>query len=159
MPELPEPMDRAVERRLAVTLFNGTWALMDRPDRGRADDDAMLHMAHASAHHWRQVGEPVNFARAEWQCSRVYAVLGRAEPCLHHAQRCLDLCEENGLRDFDLAFAYEALARGHALAGDRERAGGYLDQARAAAADISEDDDRELLLADLATIEGRPAAR
>jgi DNA-binding transcriptional MerR regulator len=144
MPTKAEPMDPEDERRLAASLFNDTWTLMEKEDRTRDEDDGVLHMAHASAHHWRQIGKPANFARSEWQCSRVYAVLRRAEPCLHHAQRVLDICQENGLGDFDLAFAYEALARGHAIAGDGEQARAYTEQALAAAEDITEDDDREL---------------
>jgi hypothetical protein len=115
----------------------------------------MLHMAHASRHHWGQVGKPENLGRGEWQCSRVYAVLGRAEPCLHHARRCLDICQENGITDWDLAFAYEALARGHAVAGDAEQARAFTQQALAAAEDITADDDRELVLSDLETIPGQ----
>jgi tetratricopeptide (TPR) repeat protein len=149
-------MDPEDERRLAASLFNGTWTLIEKEDRTRDEDDAMLHMAHASAHHWRQVGAAENRARAEWQCSRVYAVLGRGEPCLHHARRVLDICRESGLGDFDLAFAYEALARGYAAVGDAERARAHTEQALAAADDISEDDDRALLLADLETIPGQP---
>jgi hypothetical protein len=148
-------MDPDDERRLAGGLFNATWTLLEKEQRSRTEDDAMLHMAHASAHHWRQVGQPENFARGEWQCSRVYAVLGRAEPCLHHAQRVLDICQENGLGDFDLAFAYEALARGHAVAGDGDRSRAYTEQALTAAKDIKEEDDRELVLTDLETIPGQ----
>ena len=155
MPTKAEPMDPDDERRLAASLFNGTWTLLEKEERSRDEDDAMLHMAHAGAHHWRQVGKAHNIARSEWQCSRVYAVLRRAEPCLHHAQRVLDLCRENGLGDFDLAFAYEALARGCAIGGDTAQARAYTEQALAAAEDISEDDDRELLMTDLETIPGQ----
>jgi DNA-binding transcriptional MerR regulator len=144
------------ERRLGAALFNVTWDLMEKENRSRDDDDAMLHMAHASRHHWGQVGKHVNFARGEWQCSRVYAVLRRAEPCLHHAQRVLDICQEQGLGDWDLAFAYEALARGHAVNGDLEQARAFTEQALAAAEDIAEDGDRDLLLSDLETIPGQP---
>lgn len=151
-----EPMDADAERRLGVALFNATWTYLEKEDRTREDDDAMLHMTHASAHHWRQVGKPENFARSEWQCSRVYATLRRAEPCLHHARRALEICEEHGLGDFDLAFSYEALARGHAIAGDNERARAYTEQALAAADEIALDGDRELLLTDLETIPGQP---
>ncbi len=131
---------------------------MEQEDRTREEDDRMLHMAHASRHHWGQVAEatPAHLARGEWQCSRVYAVLGRSEPCLHHARRCLDLCLENGIADWDVAFAYEALARGHAVAGDAEQARAYTDQALAAAEEIAEDEDRELLLGDLESIPGQP---
>ena len=140
------------ERTLAVDLFNGVWRLLETEDRTPAQDDRMLHMAHASRYHWEQVGAAVNLARGEWQCSRVYAVLGRAEPCLHHARRVLELCEEHGIGDWDLAFAHEALARGHAVAGDEASAQAEI--ARALAVDIADPEDRELLLADLATIPG-----
>jgi len=53
--------------------------------------------------------------------SRVYAVLGRAEPARHHAQRVLDVCLENGIGDWDLGFAYEALARAAAVVPDPTR--------------------------------------
>jgi DNA-binding transcriptional MerR regulator len=139
-------------RRLGADLFNGTWELMEKEDRTPAEDDRMLHMAHASRYHWGEVGTPANLARGEWQCSRVYAVLRRPEPCLHHARRTLDLCRENGLVDWDLAFAHEALARGHAVAGDPEAARRSVEEALAVP--IAEEEDRALLTADLETIPG-----
>ena len=147
-------LDPAEERKLAVDLFNGTWTLLGKQARTRDEDDAMLHMAHASRHHWGQVGGPAELARGEWQVSRVYAVLHRPEPCLHHAQRVLDLCRENNLADWDLGFAYEALARAHAIAGDTERARTCTEQALATP--IEDAEDRDLLVSDLATIPNQP---
>ncbi|WP_063771021.1 MerR family transcriptional regulator [Streptacidiphilus neutrinimicus] len=144
------------QRKLAVDLFNGVWRLLEQEDRSVEDDDRMLHMAHASRHHWGQVGEAVHRGRGEWQCSRVYAVLGRAEPALHHARRCLDICRENGIGDWDLAFAYEALARAAAVGGDKAQARAWAEQALAAADDIAEAEDRELVLSDLESIPGLP---
>ncbi|WP_426566611.1 MerR family transcriptional regulator [Angustibacter sp. McL0619] len=149
-------LDHDVERRLAVALFNDTWRLMENEARTPADDDRMLHTAHASRHHWAGVGTPVNLARGEWLCSRVYAVLGRGEPSLHHAQRELDLCRENAIGDWDLAFAYEALARAHAVSGDALAARAATEQALACGEDIADDEDRAMLLADLETIPGQP---
>jgi hypothetical protein len=146
------PLDPAVERQLAVDLFNGTWELMDASDRSPDDDLRMLHMAHASRHHWAQVGQPVNFARGEWQVSRVYAVLGRSEPARFHAQRCLEICEEHGIGDFDLAYAYEALARAAAVAGDGPERERRLEQARMAAEAVADPEDREHLDGDLDTV-------
>ncbi|MCH8150782.1 MAG: hypothetical protein IH830_00230 [Planctomycetes bacterium] len=88
-------------------LFNFTWTLLEKTDRTEDESEVMVKAAHASALHWLQVGKPVNFARSEWQISRVYAVLNRPEPALHHAQRCLQICEDDEIGDFDLAFAYE----------------------------------------------------
>lgn len=137
-------------RELAVRLFNGVWELLERPDRTSAEDERMVHMAHASRFHWEEVGAAVNIARGEWQCSRVYTVVGRAEPALHHARRVLEVCQDNGIGDFDLGYAYEAMARAHAVAGDADEAREWL--ARARAVDVAEADDRELLMADLDTI-------
>jgi hypothetical protein len=145
-------MDAAAERALAVALFNGVWTLLDKPDRTRDDDDAMVHMAHASRHHWGRVGTPVNLARGEWQCSRVYAVLGRSEPAEHHARRCLELCAEHGIGDFDIAYAHEALARAASVAGDPDGARDHLARARAALDGIADAGDREHVEGDLATI-------
>ena len=142
------------ERQLAADLFNGVWSLMETEDRTPAQDDRMLHMAHASRYHWEQVGGPVNLARGEWLCSRVYAVLRRPEPALHHGRRVLEICQENGIGDWDLAFAHEAIARAHAVAGDRQAAAEARDAAQAAAGQIADAEDRDLLDKDLATIPG-----
>jgi DNA-binding transcriptional MerR regulator len=139
-------------KRLAKQLFNEVWTLMSTEDRTSDDDALMIHKAHASLYHWLQAGNAANNARGEWQCSRVYAVLRRPEPAIYHAGRVLEICRRNGIGDWDLAFAYEALARAHAVAGDMDESGRHLELARAAGDDIAEDDDRELLLSDLETI-------
>jgi hypothetical protein len=139
------------ERQLAVDLFNEVWTLMGRSDRGAQEDAAMVHAAHASVHHWSNVGTGENLARGEWQVSRVYTVLGRAEPARWHAERCLALCQEHGLVDWDLAYAHEALARAALVAGEADEARRQVAEARDVP--VAEDDDRELLEKDLATIE------
>jgi hypothetical protein len=149
---MADPVTPEQSRRLAADLFNQVWTLMEQSDRSSADDDRMLHTAHASRYLWGEVGEPVNRARGEWQVSRVYCLLGRAEPALHHAQRCLDECVANDLGGFDIAYAHGALARAQALAGDRAAAAGSRLRAEQAAAAIEDADDRALLVADLATL-------
>ena len=141
-------------RRLGVDLFNSAWTLIRKDERTRDDDDELIHAAHASAYHWRHAdgARPENRARSEWQISRVYAVLGRGEPAVHHAQRCLDHCLDNGIGDWDLAFAYEALARAHRVAGDEDAYRRNLDLAREAGAAIADAEDRELLERDLAEL-------
>jgi DNA-binding transcriptional MerR regulator len=149
-----ESLDRETHRQLGVDLFNKTWTLMEKQSRSVEEDDEMIHCAHASAYHWMHVGTAANRARSEWQCSRMYTVLGRAEPALHHARRCLEICESEpaALEDWDLPFAYEALARAYAVAGDAVEMSRSLERARALGAAIVDDDDRALIEADLATI-------
>jgi hypothetical protein len=109
-------------RRIAIDAFNHVWTLLDKPDRTVDDVDEMIHEAHASVFHWRKAGTALNHARGEWQVARVYTVLNRPEAALHHARRCLEITEANGFGDFDLAFAYEAMARALACSGDRDQA-------------------------------------
>jgi hypothetical protein len=139
-------------RQLGVDLYNHVWSLLEKDDRTREEDDEMLHAAHASRYHWGEVGSAENLARGEWQCSRVYAVLGRGEPATHHAQRCLDLCVENGIGDWDLAAAYEALARAQRVAGNEEEFRRNLELGRHAARKIAEEDDREHIERDLESL-------
>src|SRR5690242_20396146 len=127
------------DRQLGVDLFNTTWSLI----QSREDDALMVHAAHASAYHWAVAPEcaPANRARSEWQLARVYALVGRAEPALHHAHECLRWCEEHELGDWDLGFAYEAIARARKVAGESYEA----DVERARAVPIADAEDRELL--------------
>ncbi len=148
----PADDDRELHLRWGKALFNETWRLMEKEDRTPEDDARMIHAVHGSAYHWLHVGGPEHIARSHWQCSRVYCVLRRAEPALYHARFVLNICRQNGIGDWDLAFAYEALARAHAIAGDRDTSAAWLEQARLASEDIADDDDRDLLLADLETI-------
>jgi hypothetical protein len=132
-------------RKLAVDLFNHVWTLLDKPDRTVEEDDEMVHAAHASRLHWGEVGTAVNLVRGEWQVARVYATLGRGEPALYHARRSLELCDGADLEEWDLPFAYEALARANLVAGDHGEAKRYADLARHEGSKISDADDRELL--------------
>jgi hypothetical protein len=141
-------------RRLAVDLFNRAWELMLLPERTPEQDDELLHTAYASRHHWSQVGTVANIARGEWQLSRVYTVLGQPEPALYHAERCLAYCESdpNALEDWDLPYAYEALARAQLVAGNEDEAKRFAAQARELGQVVADDEDREHLENDLGTL-------
>jgi tetratricopeptide (TPR) repeat protein len=147
-------MDVDEQRRLAATLFNRVWTLLESR-RGRAEDDEMLHAAHASRFHWGEVGSAAQQARGEWQCARVYAVLGRAEPALHHAGRCLDLCREHAaeMEAFDEPIAREALARALVVAGRNEEARAELAEARRLLEAVDDPEDREIVERDLGEVE------
>jgi DNA-binding transcriptional MerR regulator len=149
MPSASFTLDPDDQRRLAATLFNRTWELLEKPERSIVDDDEMIHATHASRHHWGVVGTPTHWARGEWQCSRVYSVLGRAEPALHHANRCLALVTEHDLSAFDLGCAHEALARAYRVAGDQALVSEHLGAADEAAARIDDAEDRKILTDDL----------
>ncbi len=140
------------ERRLAADLFNHTWELLETSDRTAAQDDRMIHAAHASRFHWEQVGDATNLVVGEWQCARVYAVLGHAEPATYHARRALAICDEAGITGFFRASANEALARALLVAGDRAGAATAEAAAWAAAEGIDADEDRQIFEQDMASL-------
>jgi hypothetical protein len=144
------------ERQLGVDLYNSSWALMEKPSRMPEEDDELVHHVHASMYHWLQAPEcePKHRARGEWLCSRAYAVLGRAEPALHHARRCMEICEQHAdnIEDWDLAFAYEALARASRVAGDEEAARRFERRGRELADEVADAEDKEIVLNDYATL-------
>ena len=144
--------DKARHRKFAVDCFNGTWKLMEKKRRSKEEDERMVHMAHASRYHWSVAGTPGNRAVGDWQLSRVYLILKRSDSAMHYAKMCLETCRRAGLRDFFLAYAYEALARACVLAGQRRDARRFLVLARKAGTDIEDAEDRKLLARDLATI-------
>jgi len=141
----------AVHHRAFARSLNGqVWRLLARSGRTGGDDARMVDAAHASQYHWREAGGPPA-TRGEWLVSHVYAVLGRPEPALHHARRCLELADAPGVADFDTAYAAEAMARALACAGDLAQAAGWHSRATAAGATVTNDEDRKIFTEDLAT--------
>jgi hypothetical protein len=147
-----ENAEKETHKQFAIALFNQTWNLLDKEDRSTEETDRMIHACHASRYHWEIAGTGVHLARGEWLVSRVYAVLQRTEPCLYHAGRCLEITLKNDLQDFDLAFAYEAMARACDLAGDAVERAKYIALAKEAGSKIENADDREYFFSELRTL-------
>jgi hypothetical protein len=131
-------------KKFAVDLFNQTWQFLDMENRSEEDDEKMLQGAYASCYHWREVGTELHQARGEWMISHVAAVLGRAEASLHHAKRSLKICEHHGFGDFDLAFAYEAMARASAASKDCKGYERYQVLAHEAGKKIAKEEDKKV---------------
>jgi hypothetical protein len=145
-------IDPAAHRTLAVDANNATWEILGKGLSEISEDDAeeMTRRAYAAAYHWQRAEGtiPANEARANWLLSRVWAVRQNGELALHHALRCLTVCESAGLQDFDLAYAHEALARSFAALGNAEQARNHLAIARDVP--VADSEDRTLVEADLA---------
>jgi hypothetical protein len=136
----------------AVDLFNETWTLIDNTDRSDEETFLMIHSAHASRYHWTKVGTALNIVRGEWLISRVYAILGMGDQALLHGQYGLDLCQDNNIQGFDLAFAYESIARAAHLLEDPELFDGYYRMAQEVANNVEKPEDKSYLLRELKTI-------
>jgi hypothetical protein len=113
-------------RKQAVENFNKTWDLIEKKERTKEEDFEMIHTAHASRFHWGLAGTPLNYARGEWQISRVYSLLKMGDSALLHGEQSLDLCLQNNFGDFDLAFAYESVARAYMVKGEEAKMEEYF---------------------------------
>ncbi|MGV3533259.1 MAG: hypothetical protein ACO1QR_12875 [Chthoniobacteraceae bacterium] len=138
-------------RKMAVELFNAVWALLEKENRNCAENDRMIHAAHASRFHWEIAGQPINWGIGEWQVSRVHAVMKQQDTALYHAFRYLEIAEDYALGPFHVAYAHEALARAYAI-DDSAKAAEHLAKARTHGEKIEDPEERALLEADLGTI-------
>lgn len=138
---------------LAKTTFNKTWEYLGRDDRTPDDDREMLAHAAASWYHWRQVGDPQNRSVSDWQMSRVLAVLGAVGQARSFGDSCLETAVEGGLDGFYVAMGHEAIARAAMLAGDTATKDEHAAAAREILATLSDEEEIEIVAADLATIE------
>jgi DNA-binding transcriptional MerR regulator len=152
-----DALDTDTHRRLGKDLYNHTWTLIETADRTPQQVDEMIAATHASAYHWSKAGGTLaNAARGQWQMARVYATLGRGEPALWHARRCVELAEAASAAgvadDWDLAAALESLARAQAVAGDLAAARASAARAREAITTIADAEDRQLIEQDLESL-------
>ncbi len=136
-------------KKFAVQSNNEVWDLLSKESRTEQEDENLVHAAHASHYHWSKIGKPINVQRGHWLISHVYAVLNEPDQALYHAKKCLSLTEEHGFVDFDLAYAYEAMARANAAAGNESETTKYLKMARDSAEKIEVEEDRQLFNSDL----------
>ena len=142
----------AAHKHFSTTCFNAAWGLIGKKDRTAEDDEEMIRLNQASMWHWTQREDCTdkNLSIGYWQASRIHAMLGRAEAALRYGQLSLKHGRDQG--PFYHGYAYEALARAEVVGGNMDKAREYLAQAADLAAMVEEEDDKQYLLSDLATI-------
>mgnify|MGYP001310921373 CR=1 FL=1 len=145
---------QVAHKYFAVECFNRAWDYIDKPTRTRDENDKMLELSLASLWHWRQREDctQTNLSIGYWQVSRVYALMGQTEQARHYGEVCLEFSLTEGVLPFYRGYAYEALARAEATAGNQEAMQSYLDQARQVAEGSPVERAKKQLLDDLATI-------
>jgi pentatricopeptide repeat protein len=141
----------AVHRDFAKRLNSRTWELLNNVDRTEEDDLEMEYGAVSSLYHWSQCGTALHKQRGEWLLAHVYTILGYSAASLRHATRChtITLKYPDLMQDFDLAYAYEGMARSLALAGEMEEAKSFFQKAKEAGVAINNEEDRTIFLGDL----------
>jgi hypothetical protein len=145
----------AVQRALAVRLFNRTWELLDAK-RDEAVDREVLATAMASRLHWQGVGTDDNLAVGDWLVAHVASRLGLADLALDFAaaahERATTSSQE--MPAWLVASTLEGRARAHAVAGHQEERDAFAADARRVLEAVDDDEDREIVESQLATVPG-----
>jgi tetratricopeptide (TPR) repeat protein len=138
----------------SVHCFNLAWDLIDKPDRTSQEEVEMLMLSFVSHWHWTQREDytPEKASIAYWQIARIYTILGQYENAIRFAHLCLQTSQEEGIKPFFLAYAYEALARAETLVENRHQVENYLDKAKEIANRIVDVQEKNMLLDDLNNI-------
>lgn len=88
----------------------------------------------------------------------MYATLGRDEPAVWHARRCVELAEAAAAAgvadDWDVPAALEGLARAQAVSGDMAASRASAARAREALSAVADPEDRQLIEQDLESLPG-----
>ena len=136
---------------MGIEMNIQTWNLLGKEDRKEQDDIRMINFAKASLYHWQHSPkfEPVNEQRGQWMTSHVYAILGRGEEALESARETMRLTKQHNFKDFDLAYAYEALARTHAALGNKDECNRWLNKAKEAGELIDSVGDKKIFEGEL----------
>ena len=134
---------------MAIEMNNQTWSFLDKKDRSDQDDVRMINYAKASLYHWRKSDKYsiVNEQRGQWLISHVYAILEKSDKALLYAKKTLKITEDNNLKDFDLAYAYESMDRAYSISDNKNKSKKWYKKAKNAG-DLIEGD-KEYFLLDL----------
>lgn len=139
-------------RKIAITCFNAIWKILGMESTSISDELEAIRLAQTSTWHWYQCGEPVNFQRGEWICSRVYVHFGHIEEALYHANLCRELTEKYDLKDFDLSYSYEAFARIYKKSKNEELYKHYLELLIKSLDQVKDLEDRKVVEMDIESL-------
>ena len=133
MADAPFDIKRA-HRWFAVELNNIAWDLLEAPRRSPADNERMIHAAHAACYHWLEAGNLLNHLRAQCLLATAYSKAGLPEAAVRHADRCLALSDEAGETQtaFDRAAAHGCASLAYSFAGRSADARAEYEMAAAA---------------------------
>ena len=126
MSETPNEEEAAKwQRRLGAAANNRGWKLSEMPVRTAAEDDEMLHAAHASRHLWSTVGNDENFALGDLLLGQVHALLGHGRLALRYAEAAFAFFSSRASEAWETAFSHLVLSHAAHAAGKLDAHSAY----------------------------------
>ena len=143
-----------LHQHFSASCFNECWGLIDKADRSPEDTENMILLSAASLWHWKQRDDctPQNLSIGYWQLSRAYALAEQYDMAQLVGEACVKVSLDGKLAPFFLGYAYEALARAAIGQGDFATAAAHLDKAETELLGVADEEEKELLQADLTAL-------
>lgn len=152
-PPVPTAEEAATwQRRLASQANNRAWTLAEAPARSPAEDDEMLHAAHAAMHLWSIVGDDGHRAHAHQLLAHVHALLGHAGEASRFLARSQPQFLESEAAPWERALAHAVAAHVAAVCGERDLHRAQHAQARRCIDALPDPQDREILEATMRVV-------
>mgnify|MGYP001552975289 CR=1 FL=1 len=123
--------EQAGHRFFTAHCFAEAWRLISCPERTATEDEEMVLASLASLWHVQKLVDCNNKDLTEryWQLSTVFSLVGDVTRARRYGERSLDMSKSDDVPDINEAYAYAALARVEAVAGDERAFSKYRDKA------------------------------
>ena len=138
-------MQSEEETKLAKSLYNRCWELLETTGRSVDQDVELLTSAFAARHHWLAVGGPEQLVVSDWMVARAAGDVGASAVALLFARRANAAAEALEGPEWLGASTAEGVARATAQSGDVDEARKWLRIAAERLERITDDEDRELI--------------
>jgi hypothetical protein len=145
-------METGEHRSVAAATYNRSWELLESSPRTDEHDAELLTCAFTSRYHWSLVGTREQSIMADWMVSRAAAAVGESAIALSFAHRADAAAQDPTTSDWLVASTAEGVARAFASAGDHNQAALWTAKAEALVARIADEEDRELIAEQLASV-------
>jgi hypothetical protein len=144
--QTPSPDEVSKSHRwFAIEMTNLAWDLAEKPARSPAEEETMIHAAHAAAIHWTQAGGTgLHSARADMLLGQVHALAGNGPQAMFHTQRSHAYFSTRETNDWELAFAHAVLANAGRSAGASATYVEHYRLAKVLGAAIANHEDKEI---------------
>jgi hypothetical protein len=135
------------------TLFNRAWEILDSGDDEPAAQRELLSATFGARWHWFEVGGPKERAISDWQVAHALCRLGYGDLGKVFATAALDETESwHEAPTWMRASCYEGMARACAALGDTDGRATWTKRCEDALAQVDDEEDRELISSQLASI-------
>jgi hypothetical protein len=139
-------------RKLGAAANNRGWTLTEQLTRTPEEDQEMLNAAHASVHLWRTIGKEKNFALGHLLLGQVHALLGNPTYAMNYANLAYDYFIAKESDPWEVAIVHAVLANAAHCAGLTVLHESHYKTAEQLIAALSDQEDRDILLATLRVV-------